>query len=136
MASSGQSAEDAAGVAGGDDVGGDGAGDDAAGADGGVGADADAGADDDAAAKPDVVAEGDGRGQLGSGAARGGVGGVVGGEKLDVGAALDVHADANGGAVEDDAAKVHEEAGAGADVGAVIAVKGRLDSDACADGAE
>lgn len=129
-------ADDAAGHAGGDDLGWDVAGDDTAGTDDAAFADGDAGGDVDTAPDPDVVADFDGFGEAATSDAFLGIEGVIGGVNADAGAEEDVVADVYRCAIEDDAVKIGVEAVAQGDVEAEFAAEVGLEMDAVADAFE
>lgn len=121
--------EDAAGVAGGDDVGGDVAGDHAAGSDGGVVADGDTGEDGYVCADPHVVAHGDGSGVFESGVAEVYFEGMPGSVESAVGGYEYVVAECDRGFVKYDEVEVGKEVFTDMYVVAVVTVKRLLDDD-------
>src|SRR5690606_21620145 len=127
--------EDAAGIAGGDDVGGDVSGDDAPCGDHGAVADPHAREKDGASANPDVLANVHGL----SGShlpPQGSIDGMDGGVDLHRRAEEAVAADAHPAYVQEDAAEVEIDALAELDVRSVVAVEGRLQPNAVAASAE
>ena len=119
--------EDAAGVAGGDDVGGDVAGDYAAGSDGGVVADGDTGEDSYVCTDPHVVAHGDGSGVFESGVAEVYFERMPGGVESAVRSYEYVVAECDRGFVKDDEVEVGKEVFSDMYVVAVVTVKRLLD---------
>lgn len=132
----GDGADDAAGNAGGDDLGRDVAGDDAASTDDAAFAYGDAGGDVDTAPDPDVVADFDGFGEAAASDAFLGIEGVVGGVNADAGAEEDVVANVHRCAIQDDAVEIGVEAVAQGDVKTKLAAEVGLEMDAVADAFE